>query len=384
MIRIGIGIRQVGDGPLQFFIGGFTQVFNGGGQIRADLVNGFLQRAVRFAHGLLKIAELAGQGIDIRFQEDIRADVGVRQVRNGCIGVLAQVFNGGGQIRVDLVNGFLQQLIRFCHRVTQSVLRLFQILHLGAQRLISFYKVCNIIGEVGVPFFKRCFKGGDLIPQLLDQLADHVAAHDKKAISLVGGHTSHIGSFVKRDDRKRGTLRCITAYINGNRAFRIGRRIGTSPNRAVMQVVIRIEMCCCHTSRIGFRRGKGQGNCLVFSRVHRLQVVNRHGQVLLFLNGIPHKGNAREQVVGLPADQLPVKGVVGQIGSQVLNCTRCFGACHGRRGDRGAIQAFIACGNAHIGTEAESTSARHQRHVDKAALGNRFGLFLFQRDGIGL
>ena len=67
MIRIGIGIRQVGDGPLQFCIGGFTQIFNSGGQIRADLVNGFLQRTVCFAHRLLQIAEIIGQGVDIHF-----------------------------------------------------------------------------------------------------------------------------------------------------------------------------------------------------------------------------------------------------------------------------------------------------------------------------
>ena len=151
-----------------------------------------------------------------------------------------------------------------------------------------------------------------------------------------------------------------------------------------MQVVIRIEMCRLHPSRICRRSSKGQGDLAV--RVGCLQVVNCLGQVLLILDGITHKGNSLKQVVGLPADQLPVKAVVDQIGTEVLNRTGRFGTGHRCRRERSAFQAFIFRGNARIGADVEdiASSAYHKRHIGIAALGNGFGLFLLQRNGIGL
>ena len=173
---------------------------------------------------------------------------------------MAQFFNGGGQVRIDLVNGCLQRVVRFFHRVTQSGLHIFQILYLGAQCLISRYKFCNVLGEADVLCLKRFFKSVDLIPQLLDQSVNLLVAHDKQAERFVGGHASHIFSFVKRDNRKRGALGCISAYINGDRAVRVSRRIAAGADVVIMLIVVRIEMCYCHTSRFCCRSCKGQGD----------------------------------------------------------------------------------------------------------------------------
>ena len=274
-IRTGIGVRQVGDGLRQRFIGGIAQVFDGVGQILSDLVNGFLQRFVRFIHLSFQIGEVS---VDFRLQQSIRVGIGSRQIADGFRQILgsrlAQVIDCLGQILSDLVNGFLQRVVRFFHSFFQSFLRGFQIfIHLRFQRLVGCLISCDQLGQlrlkVAALLLKRFVKGLNLILQILDQFFDLLGAHGKQAIHLVGGHTSHASGasrrrvFAIRDDRKRSARRVIPADINGNRAVRIGRRIGTSPNISVMQVVIRIEMCNFHPSRICSRSRKGQDDLAV-------------------------------------------------------------------------------------------------------------------------
>ena len=218
-IRAGIGVRQVGDGFLQVFLGGLAQVVNGSGQVRIDLVNRFLQRGVRIIHLFFQIGEIS---VNLRLQESIRVGVGSRQIADGFRQIfgsrLAQVIDCLGQILSDLVNGCLQHGVRFFHSFFQSFLRGFQIfIHLGFQRLIgsliSLGKINDRSLEVTALFLKRFGESVDTILQLLYQSADPLVAHDKQAIHLVGGHTSRTSNtsrhrvFAIRDDRKRGARR---------------------------------------------------------------------------------------------------------------------------------------------------------------------------------
>ena len=162
--------------PLRFFRQSAFQILLGCIKIGLYLFNGCQQRIVCFVHFLLQSSKLFGQGVDIRLQEGIRADICVRQVGNSLIqcliGVPAKFFDGFGQVRIDLVNRFLQCFIRFCHSGAQSfpgglLLRIDLRLQQRVSRFISCDKLGQLSFKIVFLFIKRSGKFGDLILQLL-------------------------------------------------------------------------------------------------------------------------------------------------------------------------------------------------------------------------